>query len=77
MIMAEEKTPDLLVLSTPQRPDTLSVREQKWFSDWFTVIDKNQQAIGGTLRTINTAVQIIAVLMLISAVLGGCQLLLQ
>jgi hypothetical protein len=50
----------------------LSEEEQIWFSNFFTQITNLQQDQTKILRTINKTVQVIGVIVLLSAILGAC-----
>ena len=50
----------------------LSKEEQIWFSNWLTEITKIQQQQTKILSKMNTAVQVIGVIVLLSAILAAC-----
>lgn len=50
----------------------LSEEEHKWMQKWFEGITDKQEKQIRYLRMINTALQIIAVIILLSAILAAC-----
>lgn len=50
----------------------LSVEEHKWLHKWFEEITDQQEKQTKILKTMNTAVQIIGLIILLSAILAAC-----
>ena len=62
--------------TTPEKMENgLSRDEHKWLSDWLTVLQRNQEQEIKFLRSMNTAIQIMAALVLISVIVAACSAL--
>lgn len=55
---------------------TLTQSEQEWLGKWFQALETNQAQMLKTLKSINTAVQIMAALVLITVVVSACSAIL-
>jgi L-arabinose isomerase len=53
----------------------LSEEEHKWLQKWFEGITDQQEKQTKILKTMNTAVQIIGLIILLSAILAACSAL--
>ncbi len=72
--MTEELNDDLL--KVPYKTEHgLSKEEQMWLGNWFESLAKIQNEQLKTLRTINTAIQVVAVIVLLTAILAACSAL--
>jgi hypothetical protein len=62
-------------ISPEKMENGLSHDEHKWLSDWLTVIQRNQEQEIKFLHSMNTTIQIMAALILISVIVAACSAL--